>query len=116
MGWRVWTRGSFAACGLGYGVGGDWIGETRLGEQVDEGVDRCGVEFFRVGEGILDALALIGVEAGGEVVVELFYQQRLTFGAAAAVADGVFDGDFVGVRAVLEEDLDGVADGAFGGR
>lgn len=81
----------------------------RSEEQVDEGAGGDGVEFFRVGEGRLDALTLTGVEADGEVVLELLDQQRLTFGAAAAVADGVFHGGLVGARAVLEEDLHGVA-------
>ena len=78
-------------------------------------MNRRGVEFFRIEAKVHDRLALRWGEARRQVGFELFYQERHAFGPAAAVADGIFDGDFRRARAVFEKDLHGVSDRALVG-
>ena len=75
-------------------------------------MDRRGVESFRIEAKVHDRLALRRGEARRQVGCEFFYQERHAFGPAAAVADGIFDGDFRRARAVFEEDFNGVSDRA----
>lgn len=52
------------------------------------------------------------VKVGRDVVLELGHEEGGALGAAALVADGVLDLDFVEDGAVVELDEEGVADGA----
>src|SRR5690606_11030917 len=75
-------------------------------EQVDELVDRRGLEALAVLAQGEDPIALLGREAAREVRPELLQQQRNPLGATAAVAYGILDVHLARVAAVGEEDLD----------
>ena len=87
-------------------------GGASPAEQGHELVHGQAVEFLRGGEELHDlvglGLAVVRAESGDD----FFAEDRDAVGAAAAVADGEVDFDFFRLRAVGEEDLDGVGDGA----
>ena len=62
-----------------------------------------------------DLFHACGREAGGQIAAELGFQQRDALGAATAVAHRVFHFHLLRGRAVLEEDLQGIGDGALVG-
>ena len=86
--------------------------QASLPEQRHEFVHGQLVEFFRAGEELHDLVGLGAAVMRAECGEDFFAEDRDSRGSAAAVADREMDFDFVGLRAVGEEDLDGVGDGA----